>query len=580
MDDFNSGTAMECFKAMCLELQTPLAYKMHCLLKDNNLEEVLKLRINPAKYGCAKTLLIDQQLVSFFKKYEDLPFSNAKKREKAAIDLFWESERACFVSNHRLTPLLDDPYHYGERMQAFLQTWRKKIKRVLGRAPSWDLVDGKFGNGATFGNKGNLTSVADKLTDYYTVTKIPRELVQDWDKSAWSRYAACGMEPFAPDHESHDPHHQVRDFVFVRGNRLTTVPKQWDKDRGICIEPSINVFYQLGIGRLLAKCMKRSGLDKRTAQISHKNLACIASLTGACATIDLSNASDTVCEVLIRLLLPEDWWQLLTAVRATHTLIGEHWVRLEKFSSMGNGYTFELETLVFWTLGLTVAELEGVREDPFTPGLTVSAYGDDIIVPTSIAVSVVSALKFFGFQPNLAKTFLDGPFRESCGGDYYRGFDVRPFYLKENLNENHRYIAAANGLRRTRLRGTAAGLEASWLVRPWRLLKNALPTYIRKHCIGPVELGDLVLHDDHWERQASMRVRHSIRYLRVWRPVMNRGIPLVHFRPGVRYAAKLYGDTQVNELNTWDATKVASPFVPKIHGTFVSGYKLGWVPYS
>lgn len=585
MNDFTSGTAMKCFEALLSELSTPLAHKARCLLKSSGLKAVLELKVNPAEYTCPKTLLEDLQLTSFFKKFEDLPFSSKESRLSKAEDLFWESERACFVTNRRLTPLLDDPYHYGERMQGFLTLWRKKVKRILGRAPTWDQVQGRFGNGATFENKGSLTSVADKLSDYYTVTKIPRELISVWDESAWSRYAACGMKPFfgtpfASPHDDYDTSHAIRDFEPVRGNRFTTVAKDWNKDRGICIEPSINVFYQLGVGKMIARLMKRHGIDKYTGQEKHKLLARLASITGACATVDLSNASDTVSEVLIRLLLPDDWWTLVASIRCTHTLFKGHWVRLEKFSSMGNGFTFELETLVFYTLCLAVAEVEGVKEDPYTPGLDISAYGDDIIVPSSIASCVISALKFFGFQPNEAKTFTRGRFRESCGGDYLSGFDVRPFYLKEDLDENHRYIAAANGLRRTRLRGTAAGLSDTWLVKPWRILVKALPSHLRNTCWGPSILGDLVLHDDHWERHALMKVRNCIRYLRVWRPVMNRGIPVNHFRPGVQYAAKLYGDTQLNELMTDFRGKPLSPFVPKINGSFVMGYKFGWVPYS
>lgn len=576
---FNSGSAMKCFEQVLSELSTPLAYKAQCLLKNTGLKAVLELKVNPVKYTCPQALLQDLQLTSFFKKFEDLPFSTSAEKKEKAMNLFWESERACFVTNRRLTPLLDDPYHYGERMSLFIKAWRKNVSRILGRAPSWGQIEGRFGNGATFDNVGSQTSVADKLTDNYTTTKIPSDLLQTWEETAWARNAAQGRLPLQFFSDERDTDHAVRSLTFIRGSRFTTVPKDWNKDRGICIEPSLNVHYQLGIGRFLAKRLKWHGIDKYEGQVIHKNLARIASLTKACATIDLSNASDTVSEVLIKLLLPDDWWQLVAAVRCTHTLVNGKWVMLEKFSSMGNGYTFELETLVFYTLCLTVSQMDGVKEDPFTPGLAISVYGDDIIVPTSIAACVLSSLRFFGFTPNEAKTFTKGSFRESCGGDYLSGFDVRPFYLKKDLDENHRHIAAANGLRRTRIRGEAAGLKPGFLLKPWRQLLKALPRHVRD-CLGPVALGDLVIQDEHWVKHARVKVRNSIRYVRVWRPVMHRAIPVTHFRPGVIYAAKLYGDTQMSGLDTDFRGKPLNPFVPKIKGTYVSGYKLGWVPYS
>lgn len=581
MENFIGGTALKCFETMLSELATPLAYKASCLLKRGNFEDLMTLKVRPETYTCVKTLQQDLQVVSFFKKYNALPLRTSAQKAKVSMDKFWQTERECFVANKRLNPLLDDPYHYGSRISDFLSVWRKKIHRILGPAPSWDLVPGKFGSGATFSNKGNLTSVADKLSDNYTVTAIPRQLVQDWDQSAWSRYAACGVEPFMgfSDTASH-PYYAIRDLNLVRGSRFTTVDKQWDTDRGICIEPSVNVFYQLGIGKVITRALSRAGLDKKSSQVAHRSLARLGSLTGAVATIDLSNASDTISEILIKLLLPHDWWTLLASVRCTHSLVKGRWVRLEKFSSMGNGFTFELETLVFYTLAKTVAELEGIREDPFTPGLTISAYGDDIIVPSSIASSMISSLKFFGFTINETKSFVKGPFRESCGGDYFRGFDVRPFYLKDELNENHRYIAAANGIRRTRIRACTIDPSSKLFLKTWRKILHELPRMVRLRCIGPECLGDIVIHDDRWVDKINPRNRNSIRYLRVWRPVTNRPLPVIHFRPGVQLAAKLLGDDQLSELETTVGAKYIDPFIPKINGSYVSGYKLGWTPYS
>lgn len=107
-------------------------------------------------------------------------------------------------------------------------------------------------------------------------------------------------------------YYSIREELVVRGNRFTTVPKDAWKHRGICIEPSINLFYQLGIGEWLTMRMGRK-LDwkKDSQQAFHRFLAQLGSFTRNNATIDLSNASDTICYNLVKLLLPVDWFNLL-----------------------------------------------------------------------------------------------------------------------------------------------------------------------------------------------------------------------------------------------------------------------------
>ncbi len=45
----------------------------------------------------------------------------------------------------------------------------------------------------------------------------------------------------------------------------------------------------------------------------------------------------------------------------------------------------------------------------------------------------MGALQLCGFTVNSSKSFTDGPFRESCGHDYYKGIDIRPVYTKTML---------------------------------------------------------------------------------------------------------------------------------------------------
>lgn len=601
MSNSSFHTECEVFAALCANVGTPIAKDALTRMRSGDWMGLVSMKIKPADYVCAKSYLGDAQVCSFFKKFQGFDLGLDLKADSRVK--FKASEAQCYQTNERLSPLLHDLSHYGEVHERLLRAWRKKIRLVLGRAPLSSSLKGRFGPGSTFYNISDNITLAHKLSDNYSITRQASPFLHSWDMTAWSRYAACGLdaeqELMGPKQPWMFTQHQdrsfcspdsdlyaIRDVQYVRGNRFTTVPKSATTLRGICVEPSVNSYYQLAIGEQISKRMAVGlGWDKSTCQGFHKALAQCGSLTQAIATIDLSNASDTICKVLPKLLLPRDWYALVVQARSSHTLLDGGWVRLEKFSSMGNGYTFELETLIFWTLALAVQELEPATEDPYTPGLTTSVFGDDIILPSSVALTFVAALKFFGFTPNVDKTFLDGPFRESCGGDYFAGLDVRPHYQKEVCDEPHRLIALANGLRRFDRR--YSDLDGSTPNRnAWFRCLDAIPRQIRI-CRGPESLGDLVIHDDetHWKTRNRPRTRNSIHYIRVWRPVANRVIGWDQFRPGVTLAVALYGGSSGAPSSYATTPSPAdslrrSGVIPRIGGSYISGYRFGRVAYS
>jgi hypothetical protein len=130
-------------------------------------------------------------------------------------------------------------------------------------------------------------------------------------------------------------------------------------------------------------------------------------------------------------LLPIDWFKLLATWRTGRIVYRRKGrddleFELEKFSSMGNGFTFELESVIFYAIAKQAVQDVGASGD-------VSTYGDDIIVPVEAYDQLIEYLTFFGFTPNKAKSFSSGPFRESCGADWYAGKNIRPFYIKDRL---------------------------------------------------------------------------------------------------------------------------------------------------
>jgi len=85
---------------------------------------------------------------------------------------------------------------------------------------------------------------------------------------------------------------------------------------------------------------------------------------------------------------------------------------------MGNGFTFDLMTLVLTALTRS-----------FDPTSTV--FGDDIICQNSVADDVVRNLQVAGFVVNSNKTNINSSYRESCGAHYIDGYGyVTSFDIK------------------------------------------------------------------------------------------------------------------------------------------------------
>jgi hypothetical protein len=220
--------------------------------------------------------------------------------------------------------------------------------------------------------------------------------------------------------------------VRIDNARIDFVRKTAKTDRTIAVEPMLNGMVQLAIGDHISALLRSVGVDLRD-QTLNQRLAREGSITGALATLDLSSASDTVAIGLVWSLLPFDWAEFLSKIRCSHVETPKGLITLQKFSTMGNGFTFALESLIFYALAKAAAELSEAQGP-------VSVYGDDIIVPTQCFQLVTEALVAAGFRVNAKKSFSAGPFRESCGKDYYSGISVRPCYVKDALSGESLFI--------------------------------------------------------------------------------------------------------------------------------------------
>lgn len=229
--------------------------------------------------------------------------------------------------------------------------------------------------------------------------------------------------------------------VVVQGSKISTVPKNRNVSRTICTEPLLNMMFQKGIGTIIERRLKTcfgitySGDSEYLQPDKNGELARRGSIDGSYSTIDLSMASDSVTPALIRLLLPKEVVSWLIATRCSQSSLPDgSLVDLHMLSTMGNGYTFPLQTTIFASVVRAVYKVLRLPiRPPYQESLgNYGTYGDDIICLTKAAETVLEVLTYLGFIPNSDKTFTDvnGRFRESCGYDYQDGVNVRGVYCK------------------------------------------------------------------------------------------------------------------------------------------------------
>jgi hypothetical protein len=213
-----------------------------------------------------------------------------------------------------------------------------------------------------------------------------------------------------------------------RVGKLHFAPKQLDKLRTVSMEPAGLMFWQLGGFRFINDRISHTWL-KRHICLEKAELNCdlawLGSITGEYATIDLSHASDDVKYQLVRRLFDNtSLRELIVLTRSKACEYRGDVFEPTYYAPMGSGLCFPIECLVFGSI------VKGVM-DKHRSTLPWRVYGDDIIVPTQFASEVINRLEELGFTPNKSKSFYsDEPgFRESCGGDYMFGEDVRPVYI-------------------------------------------------------------------------------------------------------------------------------------------------------
>lgn len=336
------------------------------------------------------------------------------------------------------------------RQDSEIPYFEKNLKRViaqmLGRCPR--ILSGKHGPGASLTIPRRKATELNKWCLPWNVSERAKpyliELVENNDQL--KRYLEFRYGHENPYFSLIGMHH-VEDLIDIgttltNHNRLAFVPKNFKSFRTIAIEPTFNVFFQLYLHDLLSSRLNKYGVyieNQEKNQEAAKN-----ALKLRHATIDLSSASDTISYEVVKALLPRDWFKLLDDLRAQYYKLPDGSLRrYEMFSSMGNGITFALMSLLFKGICYVAMTLIGRGHMHL---LETRVYGDDLIVPVDSVKELCSLLSYYGFKINFEKSFDSGPFRESCGKDYYLGFDISPVYLREIPSNPVHIIKTYNAL--------------------------------------------------------------------------------------------------------------------------------------
>jgi hypothetical protein len=450
-------------------IDTPRSLAVWILYSSGEHMQLLNLDIDPFHYANAQMFRDDYTATLLLSKSTFLKTGSDKTA--VAFEKFRKFEDLCRHTNNRFRNPSLDPLNNGSNVW-LLNATRRKIQQILGDFCGDEVVDdANWGPGVSTLLKGTEVSGYNKFRAERGITRDLYSLIVDWFPVAYPSWA---------DHLSRE--YGESWAIFEDGNTIVTVPKNSKTDRVIAVEPGINLWFQKAVGSMIRRRLQRFGIDLND-QSRNSFLAREASLDSSLATVDFSSASDSIASSVVEELIPPRWFTLLNALRSKRG-IDEKGNPLiwNKFSSMGNGFTFELESLIFFAAALAVVEFKGCSG-------TISVYGDDVILPASCFDEYSAFCEFLGFRVNSEKSFHQGPFRESCGSHYFAGVDCKPIFLKEKLTNVETVYKLANNIRRIAHRYGHNDFCDGRFSRCWNHLVSRVPESLR--FMVPLSAGDV-----------------------------------------------------------------------------------------
>jgi hypothetical protein len=384
----------------------------------------------------------EEEHLSFFRDYQidavskKFLYSDVKLESlnKPTFDKFLSFNNRMKETNSSFVPPLIERYSKeNTAVQNYLVLARRYMSHILGEFSIAEVFrEAHLSSGSSIGVKYTDTSPEAKWTFPISCTDDAMPLFRDY---------------LSYDYLLHGRIHKLNSttgtvpakIVSCNASRATTVPKSSSINRLIAVEPTANMYLQLGLMTVFENRFRDLGIIIARQPFRHHKLARKGSIDGKLSTIDFSSASDCVSIELLRYLLPKEWFSIVNELRCSQMDLDGSLVDLHMISTMGNATTFQIETLVFYVLGAAIIQMD-CKPKCCLPDFSskqnyislMSVFGDDCILPTKNAQEFIFLCESVGFLVNKEKSFIEpGPgFRESCGQDFFRGRYVRPFFIE------------------------------------------------------------------------------------------------------------------------------------------------------
>lgn len=381
----------------------------------------------------APTGIVASGIIEKFEKPND---ANSENRRLSAVIKYVREDHEMVCNKHQFV---------NDSDSAVLSSCSDFISKTF-RGMRFSFDDCWFGPGECYDSHKGRTSFLSKLNQLpFTVTDNAADMGFEllWSNRQIRRWMTSEFLQVTPKtfDDFQSQLNEIKKTVLQRvpGNRLETVPKNNEKDRDIGIEPKLNLMLQKGIGAAIRRgLMINHGYDLNHGQQKHADMIKSRDM----ATIDLSSASNLLSLELVRTVVPKYWVRMIEDFRSPIAEFRDEdkvfRKTLKKVSSMGNGFTFELLTIILMGFARHFDK-------------EASVYGDDIVMSKESAPALIEFLhSVTDFRVNTRKSFTNGFIRESCGAFYVENISVERYDFRWCTNDEEAFVAI-NKLRRLAL---------------------------------------------------------------------------------------------------------------------------------